>query len=183
MSLGARQRSTLSWPQLFAPSRLLSFLEDSLMKCIIKSAICSLVAIAFSILSVGRASAVPITLNLDPTLSSVTINALFSGAPTLAQEGVAGTTDLVAGSPSNRTTFQGTITLDVDSLISPTTLKIVSSAADADLSGNWYAQVRPYQDLNGDGDPGDFGLPPSGDSEVGTNNNFGPAAPADWSIR
>jgi hypothetical protein len=153
------------------------------MKCSTHSAIFSLMAIAFAVLGTGTTSATPITLNLNPALSSITISALFGGAPASAQEGVAGTTDLVAGSPSTRTTFQGTITVDVDNVLSPSTIKIVSSAADADTSGNWYAQIRPYQDLNGNGDPGEFGLPPDGDSETATNGNFGPAAAADWGIR
>src|SRR5215467_8850365 len=128
------------------------------MKCITRSAIFSLMAIALSVLGTGSTSAAPVTLNLDPALSSISISALFGGAPASAQEGIGGTTiDLVPGSPSTRTTFQGTITVDVDNVLSPSTIKIVSSVANADTSGNWYAQIRPYQDLNGDGDPGDFG--------------------------
>jgi hypothetical protein len=129
------------------------------------------------------AYAAVVTLNLVPAESHVTINGTFSGIPTSAQEGIAGTTDLVAASPSTRTTFQGTITVDVNNVLAPTSLRILSSAAAADTSGTWYAQPRPYQDLNGNMDPGEFGLPPEGDSEPGTANNFGPAANADWGIR
>src|SRR5688572_4478253 len=134
-------------------------------------------------LAAGDAAAVPLTLDLVPAESHITLNTLFSGLPSSAQEGTAGTTDLVPGSPSNRTTFQGTITVDVDNLLAPTTIQILSSAADADLSGVWLPQVRPYQDLDGDMDPGEFGLPPEGDSETATNTNFAPAANADWAIK
>jgi hypothetical protein len=131
----------------------------------------------------GIAVAAPLTLDLTQAESHITLNGLFSGLPTQAQEGSAGTVDLVPGSPSNRTTFAGTITVDVDNVLAPTTIKILSSAAHANTSGTWHAQVRPYQDLNGNMVPGEFGLPPDGDSEVGTTTNFGPAANADWGIK
>ena len=130
-----------------------------------------------------QAAAAPLTLDLVPADSHITINGLFSGLPTSAQEGTAGTTDLVAGSPSSRTTFQGTITIAVDDVLAPSTIQILSSAADANVSGSWLPQVRPYQDLDGDGTPGEFGLPPDGDSEVGTNSNFSPASNADWGVK
>ncbi len=152
------------------------------MTRIMNSGFCAISALSMLVLSSVEAAAAPLTLNLVPADSHITLNALFSGLPTQAQEGVAGTMDMVAGSPSNRTTFQGTITVDVDNFLAPSTIQVVSSAANADTSGSWYAQIRPYQDLDGDMDPGEFGLPPDGDSEVGTNNNFGPAANADWGI-
>jgi hypothetical protein len=142
----------------------------------------ALSAVALLATAAPQAGAVPLTLNLVPQDSHVTIAGLFSGIPSQAQEGTAGTTDLVSGSPSNRTTFQGTITVDVDNVLAPSTIQIVSSAANADTSGTWLSQIRPYQDLNGNMDEGEFGLPPEGDSEVGTANNFGPAADADWGI-
>ena len=147
------------------------------------SLFCVVGALCLALLDAGDTAAVPLTLNLIPSDSHITITGLFSGIPTSAQEGTAGVTDLVAGSPSTRTTFQGTITVDVDNVLAPSSIQILSSAADADLSGVWLPQVRPYQDLNGDMDPGDFGLPPEGDSEVGTNTNFAPAADADWGIK
>jgi hypothetical protein len=143
---------------------------------------CAISALGLLVLTSARAAAAPLTLNLVPADSHITLTALFSGLPSQAQEGVAGTTDMVAGSPSNRTTFQGTITVDVDNFLAPSTIEIVSSAANADTSGTWLPQVRPYQDLNGNMDEGEFGLPPDGDSEVGTANNFSPAANADWGI-
>lgn len=144
---------------------------------------CVLAALGAWVSAARDASAVPITLNLVSAESHITIETVFGGIADVPQEGTAGTTDLVAGSPSNRTTFQGTITVDVDNLLAPSNIQILSSAAAADTSGVWFSQVRPYQDLNGDMDPGDFGLPPDGDSEVGTNTNFTPAADADWGTK
>ena len=153
------------------------------MSCNLRAALFHVGAVIASILTIQAAQAAPLTLNLVQADSSISIAAVFGGIPAVAQEGTAGTTDLVAGSPSTRTTFQGTITVDVDSFLSPSSIKIVSSAAAADTSGTWLPQIRPFQDLNGDGDPGDFGLPPDGDSEVGTNTNFSPAANADWGMK
>jgi hypothetical protein len=153
------------------------------MTRIMSSHFCAMAALGVWASAAGQGFAAPLTLNLVPADSHITLNALFSGAPAQAQEGTSGVTDLVAGSPSNRTTFQGTITVDVDNVLAPTSIQILSSAADADLSGTWLPQVRPYQDLDGDMDPGEFGPPPEGDSEVATNNNFAPAADADWGIK
>src|SRR5688500_17493551 len=125
------------------------------MKCITKTAACGLAAIALYHSGIRHAAAVQLTLNLVPAESHITINGTFSGLPTSAQEGTAGTTDLVAASPSNRTTFQGTITLDVNNVLAPSSIRILSSAAAADTSGTWFTQPRPYQDLNGDMDPGE----------------------------
>lgn len=140
-------------------------------------------AMALLALAANHSAAAPLTLTLVPADSHITISGLFSGIPTSSQEGTAGTSDLVAGSPSTRTTFGGTITVDVDNVLAPSTIQILSSAAAADTSGSWLPQVRPYEDLNGNMDPGEFGLPPEGDSQVGTGNNFGPAANADWGLR
>jgi hypothetical protein len=153
------------------------------MKCNMKSLACCLAATALSAWLAESATAVPLTLNLVPAESHITIDGTFSGIPSSAQDDVAGTIDYNPASPSNRTTFQGTITVDVDNALAPTSIQILSSNADADLSGSWFAQVRTEMDLNGNGDTGEFGLPPEGDSEVGTANNFGPAADADWGLR
>ena len=153
------------------------------MKRNMKTLVCFLAATAVSILISDNAIAAQVTLSLVPAESHITIETVFGGIPDTTQDGTSGTTDLNAGSPSNRTTFQGTITVDVDNVLAPSSIQILSSAAAADTSGTWFAQIRPYQDLNGDMDPGDFGLPPDGDSEVGTNNNFGPAADADWGTK
>jgi hypothetical protein len=158
------------------------------MKRIMHAATLLMMGVVFSVVGAQRASAVQLSLGLIPDQSHITINGTFNGLPSLAQDGTAGTVDPLPLSPSNRTTFQGSITVNVDDLFAPSSIQIVSSDADADTSGTWYAQPRPYQDLNGDGDPGDFGLPgpnpgDGGDSEVGTPTNFAPATDADWGIR
>src|SRR5688500_15583312 len=117
------------------------------MTCTTNMRFIATAAMATLALAATRAAAAPLTLNLVPQDSHITITGLFSGIPTSAQEGTAGTTDLVAGSPSTRTTFQGTITVDVDNVLAPSMIQILSSAANADTSGTWLPQVRPYQDL------------------------------------
>lgn len=76
--------------------------------------------------------------------SQIALNAtLPTGAALVAQEGTAGTTDYNAGLASNVTTYQGSITVDVDNLLAPTTIKILSANIDADASGKWLPRVNP----------------------------------------
>lgn len=77
----------------------------------------------------------PSLLSLDATLPT--------GAPLVRQEGTAGTTDYNTNYDSNRTTYQGTITVDVDNLLAPTTIKFLSANLDADASGKWLPRVNP----------------------------------------
>jgi hypothetical protein len=92
---------------------------------------------------------------------------------------VPGPADYDPTRPSNLTTFQGTITVEVDSLTSPTSIQILSAVADADLSGKWLPEVEPYQDLDMDGNFGEFGE----DSSPTVSDNPAPATDADWGIR
>lgn len=149
------------------------------MKCFMSSALCRTAALSLAVLGARQATAVPITLNLVPAQSALTVTGTFGGIPIAPQEGVGGTTDLVAGSPSNRTTFSGTITVDVDNLLAPTSIKILNSAADAALSGKWRPEIEPFQDKDNDGRFGEFG----DDSESTTNNNWGTPIDADWAIK
>jgi len=144
----------------------------------------AIIALAALAISASQAVAVPLTLNLTQQQSHVAISGAFihplAGAiPFVAQDGLSSTVDFDTSHPSTYTTFQGTITVDVDSLLAPTSIKFVSSAADADLSGKWLPEVEPYVDLNGDNSFGDFGadsLPTSGDDPA-------PATEADWGMR
>ncbi|MEX2307489.1 MAG: PEP-CTERM sorting domain-containing protein [Pirellulales bacterium] len=148
-----------------------------------KSAIC-IAVIVVSVLAAREAAAVQLTLNLVQSESHIVLSGDFSTLPFLAQEGSAGTTDLNLTRLSTDTTFQGTITVDVDNAMSPTSIQILSSAADADVGGLWLPEVQNYLDLNGNGEFGEFGLPPDGDSETATSNsNPAPAAAADWGVR
>lgn len=144
----------------------------------------AIAALGVLVLTAVEATAVPITLNLTQSDSYMGITGAFihplAGAiPFAPQDGLAGTTDYDAAHPSTWTTFQGTITVDVDNLLAPTSIKIVSSAADADFSGKWLPEIEPYLDLNMDGDFGEFGpdsLPTAGDDPA-------PAMDADWGFR
>src|SRR5262245_39719878 len=149
------------------------------MNCIRKTQVAGVTAFVVLIFAAGEGLGVPLTLSFVPEQSYVTLTGMFSGQPLLSQEGRPGVTDLNLTRPSNQTTFQGTITVDVDNVIAPTSIKILSSAADADVGGLWLPEVEPYLDLDMDGRFGEFGadsLPTAGDSPA-------PATAADWGIR
>jgi hypothetical protein len=160
------------------------------MKCSLSVVVCSIALLAFSAFSVRNASATTITLNLAQPLSSMTLTGFFGGNPFLAQDGQAGTTDYDLASPSNKTTYQGGITVDVDNLLAPTSIQLIGSTANADPSGKWLPEAEPYIDIDGGG-PGDFpgdavtsvGTTPGGaggaiDADHGFRIN--PGAPAAW---
>jgi len=154
-------------------------------------ATCSLALLVFSALSIRDVAAAQITLNLSQPLSSMTLTGFFGGNPFLAQDGQSGTTDYDTTSPSNRTTYQGGITVDVDNLLAPTSIKIVGSTANAVPSGKWLPEAEPYLDVDGDLNFGEFpddavtsvGTTPGGaggaiDADHGFRIN--PGAPAAW---
>jgi hypothetical protein len=149
------------------------------MKCIMRIAACIVAVQVLSVLATRDAVAVSITLNLVQAESYVLQTGDFSTLPMLPQDGIAGTTDLNPARPSNETTFQGTITVDVDNVMVPTSIKILSSAADADVSGAWLPEVEPYLDVDGDLNFGEFG----DDSVTTVGDNPAPATDADWGIR
>jgi hypothetical protein len=76
-----------------------------------------------------------------------------------------GTIDNDPTRPSNQTTFTGTITVDVDSVLAPTTIQILSANLDATISGSWLPEPQPIAGATSDSDPPD------------------PAAPADLGIK
>ena len=121
------------------------------MKCSLSVVVRSIALLAFSAFSVHNASAITITLNLEKPLSSMTLTGFFAGNPFLAQDGQAGTTDYDPASPSLKTTYQGTITVDVDNLLAPTSIKLINSTANADPSGKWLPEAEPYLDIDGGG--------------------------------
>jgi hypothetical protein len=156
------------------------------MSCIVRISVCVVAVQLFSTFAIREAAAVQISLNLVQASSTLTITGAFGGGSSdnlQPQDGIAGTTDLNLGSPSNKTTFQGPITVDVDNILAPTSIQIISSAADADVSGIWLPQVQNNPDGNGDGDTTDFGLPPDGDSLPTQGTSPAPAANADWAIK
>jgi hypothetical protein len=160
------------------------------MKCSLSVVVCSIALLAFSAFSVHNASAASITLNLVKPLSTMTLTGFFGGNPFLAQDGQSGTTDFDPASPSNKTTYQGGITVDVDNVLAPTSIQLISSSANADPSGKWLPEAEPFVDIDGGG-PGDFpgdavtsvGTTPGGaggaiDADHGFRIN--PGAPAAW---
>lgn len=149
------------------------------MKCIMRIAACIVAVHVLSVLATRDAVAVSITLNLVQAESYVLQTGDFSTLPMLPQDGIAGTTDLNPARPSNETTFQGTITVDLDDLMTPTSIKILSSAADADISGKWLPEAEPYLDVDMDGNFGEFG----DDSVTTVGDNPAPATDADWGVR
>jgi hypothetical protein len=152
------------------------------MKCTVNTAIGIIAALIFSVLAVGDAAAVQLTLSLVHAESDLELSGSFSNIPFLTQDGLAGTTDLNPTFSSMRTGYQGTITVDVDNLVAPTTIKLISSAADADLSGKWLPALQPVQDLNGDGECCELGAPPDGDSSP-AGANPGVPGDADYGVR
>jgi len=140
----------------------------------------SVAVLVFSTFSIREVAAEQITLNLLPQ-SSMTLTGFFEGSPFLAQDGQAGTTDYDLTSPSNKTTYRGGITIDVDNLLAPTSIKIVGSTANADPSGKWLPEAEPYIDIDGGG-PGDF--PGDAFTSVGTTpGGAGGAIDADYGFR
>jgi len=155
------------------------------MRSFMKTIFYVLASLVSSVLVVSEVNAVQITLNLVQAESQILLTGAFSGLPFLSQDvpapgaPVPGTTDYDPTRPSNHTTFQGTITVDVDNIMSPSSIKILSSNADADLSGAWLPEVEPYLDVNGNGVFGEFG----DDSVSSVGDNPAPATDADWGIR
>lgn len=76
--------------------------------------------------STWRASAEQVVFTIDPMLSSVSLSADFSGVP-LTEQGPGSTT----------TRYSGTITVDVDNKLAPTSIEFLSAAAAAGDSGSW----------------------------------------------
>jgi hypothetical protein len=153
------------------------------MKCIMRVATCIITALSLSPFAIRDAAAAQLTLNLVQSQSYILQTGAFSGIPFAPQEGTAGTTDANPARPSHETTFQGTITVDVDNVLAPTGITILESNANADVSGTWLPEVELYEDLNGNGNFGEFGLPPGGDSRSSTGDNPAPATPADWGVK
>jgi len=103
--------------------------------------------------SSSLASAAGISFTIDPT-SSLTLDANASGV-TLAEQGPGSLT----------TTYSGSISVDVDNLLTPTTIDFLSSSMVAANNGNWLPQV-------GGGAPDGMGLPIPGDPGTPSPANY-----------
>lgn len=173
------------------------------MKCFLNSATLTSAALLLSLFATRDAAAVSrkLTLNLVQADSAVTLGGSFGGIPFSPQDvnppGPGGTpvgVDFDPSSPSNRTTFQGTISVHVDDVNSPTTIQIIDTgsrptAADADLSGQWLPEVQPFLDRDLDNNFGEFGddsCPASGAQPGDCTPGDATPAPgmdADWGVR
>lgn len=149
------------------------------MRCITRVATCSIALLAFSAFSIRDINATQIALSFVPASSTLTWSGFFGGQPFVAQS-AAGTTDYNVALPSNTTTMQGLITVDVDNLLAPTTIQLVSSNADADPSGKWLPESYAFLPNDVDGDLNLYEFPDDASSSVGTTP--GVAADADFAI-
>ncbi len=102
---------------------------------------------------VGDAAAIQITLNLVQSQSTMLFDGDFLGTeanpanPFFAQDDATfptpGTTDGDPTRPSNLTSLTGTITVDVDNVMAPTTIQILSADMDGTVTGSWLPEVQP----------------------------------------
>jgi hypothetical protein len=97
--------------------------------------------------------AAPVTLTLDPVLSSITL----SGS---VQFGAVSLPLLPQGPGANVTTYSGLITVDVDNPFAPTTIQALGSNATAAISGNWLPQAGggPAPGNPGVAQPANYGV-------------------------
>jgi hypothetical protein len=127
------------------------------------------VAVSLFLLFAAHASAVQVTLNVVQSQSHILLNGDFGGTeaapanPFAPQDSVTfptpGTTDNDPTRPSNQTTFTGTITVDVDNVLAPTTIQILSADLDAAVSGSWLPEPQPDAGAPSDTDPPDPATP------------------------
>lgn len=96
----------------------------------------------------SNARAVPISFTFDSSLSSITLDGSFSGIPLQEQ-----------GPGSKTTSYSGTILVDVDNPLAPTTIQLLGSSAVAAISGQWLPQAG--------------GGPAAGDPGVAQDANYG----------
>jgi hypothetical protein len=114
------------------------------------------VALSLGLWMAGDAAAVQVTFNLVQAQSHITFGGDFLGteaepaAPFFAQDDPTFPTDpnlpVVDNDPahlSNRTTFTGTITVDVDNMFAPTTIQILSADMDGTVTGSWLPVAVP----------------------------------------
>lgn len=131
------------------------------------------VALGIFLLINGPVPAVEITLNVVQSQSTIRFRGDYIGTaanpvnPLYAQDDTtyptAGITD---GDPtrfSNQTTLQGTITVDVDNVLSPTSIRILSAEIDGDVNGNWLPQPQ----LDGGGYSSEQPAAPASPADLG----------------
>lgn len=120
-------------------------------------------------LTVRESAAIEITMNLVQSQSTITFNGGYASNPLIPQDDATfptpGTIDGDPTRPSNQTTLQGTITVDVDNVLAPTTIRIVSANMAGDINGSWL----PENQLDGGG--------------LSSDNPADPAEPANLGVK
>jgi hypothetical protein len=105
------------------------------------------ISLLLSPLAAERAAAVQVTLNLVPSQSFVSLDGNYATNQFYPQDDpdfpTPDVTDGDLSNPSNRTTLSGTITVEVDNVMAPTTIQIVSSNMDAAITGSWLPDFQP----------------------------------------
>ncbi len=118
---------------------------------------------------VGDAAAVQVTLNLVQAQSTIMFRGDFLGTmsnpanPTSPQDDpmfpTAGTIDGDPTRPSNVTTLTGTITVDVDNVMAPATIQILSAEIDGTVNGSWLPEPQPEMEGLASDNPPDPATP------------------------
>jgi hypothetical protein len=107
------------------------------------------VAFALCLWTTADVSAVQVTLNLVQSQSFLTLNGQFGETPIVPQDesviSTPGTIDLDPSHPSNRTSLTGSITVDVDNVLAPSTIQILSANMDATVTGHWVPEPQPVE--------------------------------------
>jgi hypothetical protein len=113
-----------------------------------------LAVVAVCLMVAADASAAILTMNLTQASSHIKASAVYEGIALAPQ-----------GAGADDTTYQGTIQVEVDSILAPSWIKILSAgtAADADVSGSWLPQVyssdvAPAPSSPGNPAPADYGM-------------------------
>lgn len=78
-----------------------------------------------------------------PNASLLKLSVSLNGVSLVRQEGTPGTSDGNTNLDSNETTYQGKITVEVDNVLAPTSIKFLSANVDADVSGSWLPRANP----------------------------------------
>ena len=113
----------------------------------------TLVAAIASLLISSNAGAVNVPFTLDPTLSTITLTGSV-------QFGAIQLPLLPQGPGGNVTSYSGSITVDVDNPLAPSTIQALGSSATAAISGNWVPQADggPAPGNPGVAQPANYGV-------------------------
>ncbi len=105
----------------------------------------SLALVAFA---APKARGENVVFTLDP-VSFLSLDGSFNGVPFLEQ-----------GPGSRTANYTGTLTVDVDNLLAPTSIEFLSGVATASISGSWLPQAGggPGPNMPGNPEPANYGI-------------------------